>query len=61
MNQIEHGEFVGTLLIACRCPYMETTQTVEGLAEVIALGDGTMRDVSTHIIELLTVADHSEG
>ena len=40
---------------------MQTTQTVECLAEIIALGDGTVRDFNTHIIELLAITDVGKG
>ena len=40
---------------------MQTAQGVERLTEIIALGDGSMGNLRTNIIELLAVADDSKG
>ena len=40
---------------------MQTAHGVQRLAEVITLGDGAMGNIRTRIVELLAVADDSEG
>ena len=39
---------------------MQTTQSVERLTEVITLGDGSVWNLRTYVVELLAVADDSE-